>query len=83
MLGGLLFDKDILLEDWDLCRRKIRALPLSFGALVCTGDLLLNNNQLGFLPTDFGQLKVGRHLYLSYNRLGSLPADFSQLVVGF
>ena len=82
MLRGLKFDKEDLLVDWTLYNCKISALPLSFGALVCTGNLFLNNNQLGFLPADFGQLEVGGDLLLNDNQLGSLPADFGQLKVG-
>jgi len=82
MLGGLKFDKEYLLVDWNLCGCKISVLPRSFSALVCTGDLELNCNQLRSLPADFGQLEVGGYLQLNANQLESLPADFGQLQVG-
>ena len=82
MLRGLKFDEDGLLVDWDLCECKISVLPRSFSALVCTGNLHLDSNQLGSLPADFGQLKVGGYLFLDSNELQFLPADFGQLKVG-
>ena len=85
MLRGLKFDKEDLLMDWDLNSCRISVLPRSFssfGALVCTGYLYLESNQLQCLPAGFGQLEVGRDLYLNRNQLQSLPADFGQLEVG-
>merc|ERR1711865_702656 len=76
MLGGLKFDKEDLLVKWRLYSCNISLLPWSFSALVCTGDLSLNYNQLRSLPANFGQLEVGGNLYLNNNQLGSLPADF-------
>jgi len=80
--SGRRFDKEYLLVDWNLCGCKISVLPRSFSALVCTGDLELNCNQLRSLPADFGQLEVGGYLQLNANQLESLPADFGQLQVG-
>ena len=57
-------------------------LPRSFGALMCTGNLHLSDNQLGSLPTDFGQLEVDGDLDLQNNWLRSLPAEFGQLKLG-
>ena len=82
MLRGLKFDKEDLLVDCDLRDCKISVLPRSFSALVCTGHLYLNHNQLGTLPSDFGQLKVGGGLGLNNNQLQTLSADFGQLKVG-
>jgi len=79
---GLKFDKEDLLVKWDLSCCKISVLPWSFSALVCTGDLILYDNQLESLPLDFGQLQVGGDLNLYNNQLGSLPLDFGQLKVG-
>merc|ERR1712166_1547821 len=70
LLKGLKFDKEDLLVDWNLNSCKISVLPRSFSALVCTGNLHLNYNQLGSLSADFGQLQVGGDLYLSNNQLG-------------
>ena len=82
MIRGLNFNEDGLLLDWDLSRCKISALPGSFSALVCTGYLYLQYNQLDSLPANFGELEVGGSLYLHFNELESLPADFGELEVG-
>ena len=54
--------------NWDLgC--KISALPGSFSALVCTGNLSLYSNQLQSLPANFGEVEVGVNLKLNNNQL--------------
>ena len=82
MLRGLEFDKEDLLVSWNLRSCKISLLPRSFSALVCTGYLYLDNNQLGSLPADFGQLQVGGDLRLNHNQLDSLPEGFENISVG-
>ena len=46
ILKDLRFDKDDLLVHWNLSTCKISTMPGSFSALVCTGNLYLNGNQL-------------------------------------
>jgi len=82
ILRRLKFDKEDLLVDWNLNGCKISVLPRSFSALVCTGHLWLNDNELGSLPADFGQLQVGGRLLLNDNQLDSLPEGFENISVG-
>ena len=75
MLQGRRFDKDGQLVHWFLQGCSIGKLPESFGAVVCSGDLWLNDNQLSSLPASFHEASVGGNLYLYGNRLQSLPAS--------
>ena len=81
MLEGRYFDANGLLEMWRLSRCKIAELPESFGAVVCTGDLILYVNQLESLPLSFSNLSVGGGLYLYNNKLRCLPPNFDQIRV--
>ena len=76
------FDANGLLEKWNLAYCKIAELPESFGDVLCSGDLWLDNNQLESLPRSFANLSVGRHLNLGGNKLRCLPPNFEQIKVG-
>ena len=75
MLAGRRFDQDGNLVHWFLHGCSIGKLPESFGAVVCSGDLWLNDNHLSSLPASFHEASVGGNLYLYGNRLQSLPAS--------
>ena len=66
----------------NLDRCKIVVLPESFGDVLCTGDLVLEGNQLESLPLSFSNLTVGGTLYLQFNKLRCLPPNFEQIRVG-
>ena len=67
MLRGRHFDESGKLVNWKLNGCKISKLPPSFGALVCSRDLHLNNNELESLPEGFSEISVAWNLDLRYN----------------
>ena len=82
MLKGRRFDANGLLMHWYLKYCKIAELSESFGAVLCTGNLELNGNQLESLPRSFANLSVGNNLHLNHNKLRCLPPNFEQIRVG-
>ena len=81
MLRGREFGANGLLESWYLNFCNIAKLPQSFGDILCTAHLDLDNNLLESLPLRFSNLSVGGNLYLSSNKLRSLPPNFEQIRV--
>eukprot|EP00656_Telonema_subtile_P025198 TRINITY_DN27295_c0_g1_i1.p2 TRINITY_DN27295_c0_g1~~TRINITY_DN27295_c0_g1_i1.p2 ORF type:complete len:119 (-),score=25.70 TRINITY_DN27295_c0_g1_i1:45-401(-) len=78
---GLRFHSDGMLQDWDMPRCGLTALPEEFCMVRTTGDLNLFCNQLVSLPESFGSLAVDGDLDLSRNQLPSLPESFGVLTV--
>ena len=76
------FDANGLLETLNLYRCNIAELPESFGAVLCTGDLYLEGNQLESLPQSFSNVSVGGSLDLYDIELRCLPPNFEQIRVG-
>ena len=81
MLQERRFEENGKLGTWILSYCKISKLPPSFGALVCSGALVLDNNYLESLPDSFSDIIVGAALSLSDNKLQSVPARFSDVTV--
>ena len=82
MLKGRKFDEDGALTEWALDESDITALPESFCALSCRGDLSLSFNELASLPTSFHKLQIEGDIFISRNQLCSLPANLCQLKIG-
>ena len=81
MLKNRRFDANGLLEGWDLGCCNIAKLPETFGDILCTGDLYLNDNLLQSLPLSLATLSIGGELDLGGNNLLSLPPNFDQVRV--
>ena len=71
------FDESGKLGTWHLSGySNISRLPPSFGALVCSGHLYLNNNRLQSLPEGFSDICVTGNLWLSGNpQLTGVPEN--------
>ena len=63
------------LVTWNLSVCKISKLPHSFGALVCSGALSLNGNELESLPEGFSDITLGRDLILWWDPSGVLQGN--------
>ena len=77
MLHGRSFDESGKLGYWNLHCCKIGKLSPSFGALVCSGDLDLDDNNLKSVHEGFSDIIVVGHLNLDRNpHLTGVPKNF-------